>query len=186
MEKLIFRDSYPLWFFFLLGYVVIWAYMILVNYQRGNPIEHRELYDFHNRKIMKVAGILPTMMLFVLSIFMEVQSKNLTWFGLFFFTVGIMINVAALHSYTKLSDGLNDSGIYRLSRNPMYVGAFFFFAGLNLMAWASSLMSYLFLFFMLVWMAATHWMVLKEEQFLRHKYGSDFNDFKKQVRRYIA
>ena len=185
MERLIFRESYPLWFLFLLGYGVIWAYMILVNYQRGKPIEQRELYEYHNEKIMKFAGTLPTAILFILSFFLEVQPGNLTWVGLVFFTAGIIINIIALHSYSRLSEGINDSGIYRISRNPMYLGAFFFFAGLNLIAWTSSFMSYLFLFFTLIWMAVTHWMVLREEQFLEHKYGSAFSDYKNGVHRYI-
>lgn len=185
MEKLIFRESYPLWFLFILGYGVIWAYMILVNSQRGKPIEQQELYDYHDEKIMKLAGVLPTALIFILSFFLKVQPGNLTWLGLAFFIFGIIINIIALHSFSRFSEGFNELSIYRLSRNPMYVGAFFFFAGLNLIAWTSSLMSYLLLFFTMVWMAVTHWMVIREEQFLEHKYGSAFSDYKNEVHRYI-
>lgn len=73
------------------------------------------------------------------------------------------------------------SGIYRFSRNPMYLSL----AGL-LVAWAvylQSAVSFLgvFLFIYLI----TQWQIKPEEYWLEKKFGESYLAYKKKVRRWI-
>ena len=73
------------------------------------------------------------------------------------------------------------SGIYRLSRNPMYVGFL-----LMLLAWAIYLSegtSYLFLPLFVVYM--NRFQISPEERFMKLKFGDDFSNYMIKVRRWI-
>ncbi len=73
------------------------------------------------------------------------------------------------------------SGIYRFSRNPMYLSL----AGL-LVAWAVYLQNavsflgvFLFIYFI------TQWQIKPEEYWLEKKFGESYLAYKKKVRRWI-
>lgn len=59
--------------------------------------------------------------------------------GLALYGLGIaVIAVAAVNFSRPQTDGLNQTGLYRFSRNPMYVGYFLYFLGIAALAssWA--------------------------------------------------
>ena len=91
-----------------------------------------------------------------------------------------------MHSFAQSTDGLNTAGIYRFSRNPMYVGGFLFIAGLNLMGLHISAFNIVFCILSLIWVAATHWTILQEESFLEYKYGDSFTAYMRAVPRYLG
>ena len=47
--------------------------------------------------------------------------------GLSAFILGIILNVIAMYSFACFTGSVNAEGIYCYSRNPMYVGGFFFY-----------------------------------------------------------
>lgn len=72
-------------------------------------------------------------------------------------------------------------GVYRFSRNPMYVGLLFV-----LMAWAVwlyNLPAFLFLPAFVLYM--NRFQILPEERALQAKFGSEFNAYMKSVRRWL-
>ncbi|MDP2996259.1 MAG: methyltransferase [Bryobacterales bacterium] len=75
---------------------------------------------------------------------------------------------------------LRTTGIYRISRNPVYLGGF----ALCLASCSYSLhwMNFLFAF---VGAAVHHRIVLAEERFLEAKFGDDFRRYRGRVRRYL-
>ena len=76
---------------------------------------------------------------------------------------------------------LVSSGIYRLSRNPMYVGFL-----LALAAWAvhvSNLLSFLGLPAFVLYM--NRFQIAPEEQALRAKFGPAFAEYERSVRRWL-
>lgn len=88
-------------------------------------------------------------------------------------------NINPIH--LEKSDVFVANGIYRFSRNPMYLSL----AGL-LVAWAvflQSAVSFLgvFLFVYLI----TQWQIKPEEYWLEKKFGESYLAYKKKVRRWI-
>lgn len=186
MDRGIELHLFNLWLPFVAGYAVIWISMAYANRRRGKPIEDPEMYKLHKPKSMIAAGLLPTASLLLCSIFISIRTDTLFYAGISVFGIGILLNTAASFSFTGFAVGVNITGVYRLSRNPMYAGGFLFILGLNLMGWSVSLMNVIFIALFIIWIAATHWMVLKEESFLEYKYGDTYRAYKRRVPRYVG
>lgn len=177
---------YNLWLFFVLGYAIIWASMAWANRKRGKPIEDPKIYELHGKKRMFVCGYLPFIALLIGSIFVTINIGTSFWIGLLISISGIILNMIAMYSFARFAGGLNTTGIYRYSRNPMYVGGFLFVLGLNLIGWFISLINTIFMVLSILWIVATHWGVLEEESFLENKYGNSFREYMKKVPRYVG
>jgi len=76
---------------------------------------------------------------------------------------------------------LVSGGIYRITRNPMYLGMLISYAGLFI--FTQSLWWLIFLP-LLAWLM-TIWVVIPEEKFLDQKFGEEYVQFKMHVRRWI-
>jgi len=110
------------------------------------------------------------------------------YIAVLFFTIGlvlIVISTVNLGSSTRLglpaeNTTLRTSGLYRYSRNPIYVG-------FNLLTIASIL--YLFnitiLLLGLYSIIIYHFIILGEERFMENRFGKDYIEYKQKVRRYI-
>jgi len=73
------------------------------------------------------------------------------------------------------------SGVYTLSRNPMYVGML-----LLLSAWAVYLQSAAALFLLpLFVLYINHFQIKPEERFLLKQFGEDYDDYRQGVRRWL-
>jgi protein-S-isoprenylcysteine O-methyltransferase Ste14 len=75
---------------------------------------------------------------------------------------------------------LRTKGIYRFSRNPMYVGFFLMMAG-ALLYTSNPFVGALSLFAMVV----HHVIVLREERFLAGRFGLEWKQYVSSVRRYV-
>jgi protein-S-isoprenylcysteine O-methyltransferase Ste14 len=73
------------------------------------------------------------------------------------------------------------SGIYRYTRNPMYLGMLISYSGLFI--FVQSLWWLLFIPF-LAWLT-TIWVIIPEEIFLAQKFGEEYLQFKTRVHRWI-
>lgn len=73
-----------------------------------------------------------------------------------------------------------EDGLYRFSRNPMYVSYFVYFAGCVLLT-RSRLLAALVLLFQL----SEHWIILAEERWCREQFGAPYEAYRKRVRRYL-
>lgn len=174
-----------LWLFFVLGYGLIWASMGWANRKRRKPIEDPELYKFHG-KTMVVIHWMWFIPVFLVSLFVPVSFGFLFWIGLLLFIIGIILNLISMYSFAQFTGGVNTTGIYHYSRNPMYVGGFFFFLGLCLMGWSISVWSVIFLILFILSIPYSHWTVLLEESFLEDKYGDSYREYVNKTPRYIG
>jgi protein-S-isoprenylcysteine O-methyltransferase Ste14 len=116
-------------------------------------------------------------------------SEIIAWVGVFFCVAAIGLILYSLFSFRKsfrvgidvnVSQELITTGAFSFSRNPMYV------------AFASVLLGQFLIFpswILLVYVAAATWLfnrqVLLEEDFLKKRYGKQYADYCKRVRRYI-
>ena len=83
-------------------------------------------------------------------------------------------------SYLK-ADSLNTSGLYSLTRNPLYWGNGLIFTGL-LTVYAQPLALAIFIVFLFL---QYHFIVLAEESFLRERYGPAYEEYCRRVSRWL-
>ena len=103
------------------------------------------------------------------------------YIGLGIYGLGIVILiVSTVHFATPDQNGFNQNGIYRWSRNPMYVGYFFYYLGCCVLT--SSLAMTVAL---IVFQIASHWIILSEERWCKKKLGEEYVVYMSRVRRYL-
>ncbi|MEG1207469.1 MAG: isoprenylcysteine carboxylmethyltransferase family protein [Angelakisella sp.] len=101
--------------------------------------------------------------------------------GVVVYVIGIILLIVSVVSFaTPAKSGINESGIYRLSRNPMYVAYFVFFFGCVLLT-----QSLVLLAVVLVFQITSHWIILSEERWCIRKFGNEYRQYMERVRRYI-
>jgi protein-S-isoprenylcysteine O-methyltransferase Ste14 len=127
---------------------------------------------------------IPTATNFYFSFRMPI-SLIMTFAGAFFAVAGIF---AFRKSHTTVNpikpetaSKIVANGVYRFSRNPMYVGLLFVLAALAV--WLCSPLAFLFLPAFVMYM--NRFQILPEERALRAKFGSEFNAYKMSVRRWL-
>ncbi|MBU0695794.1 MAG: isoprenylcysteine carboxylmethyltransferase family protein [Bacteroidetes bacterium] len=110
--------------------------------------------------------------------------------GAIFVIIGVVILLPALIKFFKTkntlipnkpANSLQTSGIYSISRNPMYLGLLTLYTGIaffNGNLWT-------FLFIPLVIWVVTKFIIVKEERYLGRAFGTEFIDYCKKVRRWI-
>ena len=72
-------------------------------------------------------------------------------------------------------------GLYRYSRNPMYVGMMILLIGEAVFWWSSSLVIYA----VIVFVAFNLFIVLHEEPRCRTVFGTEYDDYRARVRRWL-
>jgi len=92
----------------------------------------------------------------------------------------VLLFLAVVNFATPASSGINTNGLYRFSRNPMYVAYFFFFAGCALLT-----RSHILFILTVVFQATAHVLILAEERWCIETFGEEYLNYKKQVRRYF-
>lgn len=75
---------------------------------------------------------------------------------------------------------LQTTGVYKISRNPMYTSFFFFFTALFLLI-PSLELAFLLLFCLIT----HHFIIKKEEKFLAAEFGDEYLSYKKNTARYL-
>lgn len=91
----------------------------------------------------------------------------------------VLVALAALEFARH--DGFLHLGIYRYSRNPMYVGYFLYFVGLGLVT-----ASWLYLLLAVTYQVALYWLIRGEERWCLTEYGEPYRRYMQQVRRYAG
>lgn len=103
-------------------------------------------------------------------------------FGVPFLAAGLIL--AALSawefSHTERRQPLT-GGIYRYSRNPMYVGYFLYFTGVGL-----ATASWLYVVFAVLQQITLYWLIRGEERWCLAEYGEPYRRYTQEVRRYLG
>lgn len=117
------------------------------------------------------------------------QSEVIAWIGVFLCFVALVLLLLSLLSFGRSfrvgididdPDKLVTTGVFAVSRNPIYVGFGFMLLGQFLVFpnWT-----------LLVYLPAGIWLfhrqVLREEEFLRKHYGQEYAEYCSRVRRYL-
>lgn len=128
--------------------------------------------------IYQVSTILIILYLFFLKIKVDTFIYDI---GLAIFVLGILLFTLAIVNFAKPNEnGFVQSGMYRISRNPMYITYFVYFLGCALLT--QSIILFLLL---CIFQLSSHWIILSEERWCIEKYGKEYIQYMKKVRRYI-
>ena len=117
------------------------------------------------------------------------RSETVSWLGIVFCLAGLLLLLSSLVSFgrsfrvgidTHDPDKLVTTGVFALSRNPIYVG------------FAAVLIGQFLVFpnwLLLVYIGAAAWLfhrqVLREEEYLKKHYGEEYLRYCQHVRRYL-
>lgn len=101
--------------------------------------------------------------------------------GLATYGLGILLCLVAVSNFAKPAEnGINLKGLYRISRNPMYVAYFIYFLGCVLLT-----QSLLLCAILMVFQISAHWIILSEERWCIKQFGEKYKNYMNKVRRYI-
>jgi protein-S-isoprenylcysteine O-methyltransferase Ste14 len=111
--------------------------------------------------------------------------------GALLFISGLIIMFTCILSFALKGEGtlspadptkkLVRAGLYKYSRNPMYVGVMMILIGESLYTGSSALMIYS----LVIWIAFQLFIVFREEPRLRKDFGEEYTVYTRQVRRWI-
>jgi len=119
---------------------------------------------------------------FIYLFFLKVTTESY-WFyaGLAIYALGIVLCLASVFNFANPAEnGINVKGLYRYSRNPMYVAYFICFLGCVLLT-----QSLLLFIILLIFQISAHWIILSEERWCIKEFGEEYKSYMNKVRRYI-
>ena len=123
---------------------------------------------------------------------LELPAMTRSWPSYLIFLMGFSLLIPSIFSFKKFNTTINptrpeqgsqliSSGVYRISRNPIYLGFF-----LLLIGWGLWLASTLALLVSILFPALmTRFQIIPEEQALETLFGDDYLAYKQRVRRWL-
>lgn len=121
--------------------------------------------------------------LFLLLAFLRIKADLSLWFyaGLACYLLGLCLCAATVVCFSSPDDaGMNRNGVYRFSRNPMYLAYFICFSGMALLT-----QSFVLLILVAIFQVSSHWIILAEERWCLARFGAAYKQYMKEVRRYL-
>ena len=124
--------------------------------------------------------------------FASIELEVITPLSIFVLVVGFAIDISAVISFRMANTTINPLkpektrqlvkvGIYKKTRNPMYVGLFLILCSWAL--WLGNYFAFPILFFFVWYM--TKFQIIPEEQMLKALFPEDFESYQLTVRRWI-
>jgi protein-S-isoprenylcysteine O-methyltransferase Ste14 len=117
------------------------------------------------------------------SVFLPLKLGTLWfYFGLLIFLLGMIIEVMAMSSFviTPIDKPVIE-GIYRVSRNPMYIGEILIYVSIGI-----ACVSWIFLLLAIVASIMGYHSIDSEERFCLKKYGNAYQEYLKRTPRWIG
>lgn len=119
----------------------------------------------------------------VYPIFLSVsfEPSYLFWMGCAVYVAGVVLLAVSTVQFASPSpSGLNDTGLYRISRNPMYVAYFLYFVGCALLT-----QSLVLAILVVVFQASAHGIIRAEERWCASTFKDEYAAYASRVRRYL-
>lgn len=126
---------------------------------------------------------LSNLAIFIYILFLDIKTfpRWLFLVGVILYVLGLLLLIITMFGFAKPSaNGFNKDGIYRFSRNPMYVAYFIYFIGCVLLT-----QSRLLFVFVLIFQFTTHTIIRSEERWCIEKFGLEYLEYMEKVKRYI-
>lgn len=117
-------------------------------------------------------------------------SMPVRWVAWVLVVVGIWLSIVGRATFERAGTNVDPTqpatklvrnGPYRVTRNPMYVGMAFACVALAV----ASVNGWLLILLPPTW-AVMHWgVILREERYLTRKFGAEYEEYRRRVRRYF-
>jgi protein-S-isoprenylcysteine O-methyltransferase Ste14 len=102
------------------------------------------------------------------------------WIGFPVYLIGVILLVLSIVDFASAPvDKLIQAGIYRYSRNPMYVAYAFIYISIGIVT-----ASWLYLLIVGIFQYTVHIMIISEERWCLQQFGAAFETYMKTTRRY--
>lgn len=123
-----------------------------------------------------------TILLLIVPLFLKIQiDARYTYIAFLTYFIGIILLLISTIDFSKPnSTELKITGLYRFSRNPMYMGYFMYFFGCTIIT--KSLVLFIVL---IVFQVSSHWLIIAEEKWCIEYFGDPYEEYRKKVRRYF-
>lgn len=134
-------------------------------------------------KIAYMIYQLSNLAVFITPFLLEIKFDFSVFFyaGIAIYLLGLALCAISMRDFARPdANGMNTKGLYRYSRNPMYVAYFVCFLGIAFLT-----KSMIFFLILVIFQTAAHWIILSEERWCLEKFGKSYQDYQDRVRRYI-
>jgi protein-S-isoprenylcysteine O-methyltransferase Ste14 len=172
-------------------WIILFLTMIIPNFfmSKEAKIRTNKAAQFvpFNKKIEKVLAlsthviIMPFSMIY--SIFLPLQMGTAwLYIGLVVFILSLVISLMSTISFANTPvDKPVTSGIYRISRNPIYLSGFLMFIGISI-----ATVSWIIFLCGILWLVLFHIVLPSEEHFLLEKYGDSYHEYMDKTPKWIG
>ena len=135
-----------------------------------------------NERIAFWVYIPSTFAIVIYSFFIKITvESHIFYIGAAVYGIGILLYaVSMIHFGNPSEQGINTSGLYRFSRNPIYVAFFLFLLGCAIIT--QSLILFLLV---IIYQISVHWIILSEERWCLAVFGDEYKRYMEKVRRYL-
>ena len=156
------------------------------------------LLGFINKEALQRAGFFPptegkeqiayyiyqitTLFLLIYLFFATIKLNSVfNYIGLIIFIIGTLLYMKSIIDFAKPQDnGINKNGLYKYSRNPMYVAFFIYFLGCSFF-----INSIPYFIVLIIFQISVHYLILSEERWCIKEFGEEYINYMKRVRRYV-
>jgi len=116
-------------------------------------------------------------------LFVKIEIKTIwSYLGLSIYLLGLVLYAISIIDFAKPKENrINLKGLYKISRNPMYVAYFFHFLGCGLL-----INSLAYFIILIVFQISVHWIILSEERWCIKEFGEEYKEYMNKVGRYLC
>ncbi len=177
---------------YLAIYGIVFAYFFLLNNEGKIDISMFIGVKHSNIKVATIevfsrVSFLLLLTLVVISFTMEKNIIDANIFAIIMQLLALIIFIVSKKSMasnwatniTNSQNNLTTNGVFKFSRNPVYVSYHILF--LSMLFYSLSLFLGLYILFTITF----HLLILEEEKYLKSRFGSEYMDYCNDTRRYI-
>jgi len=123
-----------------------------------------------------------TLLMIIVLFFNEIElDTTINIIGLGISSIGMIVYAISIVHFAKPNEnGLNTTGIYKISRNPMYIAFFLYFLGCSIL-----INSWMLFFILVIFQISVHYLIVSEERWCIEQFGEEYIYYMKKVRRYL-
>lgn len=133
-------------------------------------------------KTAYLVNVVTTLLLLIIPFFLKIKLHGWSGFlGLGTLILGLIFYSISIIQFARPGiSGLNTTGLYSISRNPMYVAFFIYFLGCCILTG-----SWLLLIILVVFQISVHFLIISEERWCKDQFGEKYLEYMESVNRYI-